>query len=133
MFRFIEKRGWLAWTCVFILAVIIFYISSLTFAPGKPSWNLNSIFYHFIVFFWFAFFLLIAFIQGKRKNLFLPAILIALFYAVLDEFHQLFVPGRACAFSDFMIDSSGIFLAGLIYLISLVNLHDFSKYSREYY
>jgi len=28
-------------------------------------------------------------------------------YACTDEFHQSFVPGRACLFRDVMIDTSG--------------------------
>ncbi len=37
--------------------------------------------------------------------------LISLTYACLDEFHQLFVPGRAGMIQDVMIDSIGIILA----------------------
>lgn len=61
----------------------------------------------------------------KRKSLFFPWILSAA-YAVTDEVHQLFIPGRACRAFDVFIDSMGaaggiafvllvFFLAGLIY------------------
>ncbi len=33
--------------------------------------------------------------------------LIAVIYAITDEFHQSFVPGRACQFRDVCIDSAG--------------------------
>lgn len=36
--------------------------------------------------------------------------LISLIYAGLDEFHQLFVPGRSGQFQDVMIDSIGIII-----------------------
>lgn len=39
-----------------------------------------------------------------------------LFYAVSDEIHQLFVPGRGCEFRDVMIDCSGSFLGILAVL-----------------
>lgn len=35
----------------------------------------------------------------------------ALIYAISDEFHQSFVPGREAAVSDVMIDTAGILLA----------------------
>lgn len=40
---------------------------------------------------------------------------IAAVYAVTDEFHQLFVPGRSGQFSDVILDSAGA-LAGLLIL-----------------
>ena len=61
----------------------------------------------------------------KRKSLFFPWIFSA-FYAVTDEVHQLFIPGRACRAFDVFIDSMGaasgiafallfFFILGLIY------------------
>ena len=57
-------------------------------------------------------------------------VIIALVYAVSDEFHQLFVPGRACSFSDFLVDSAGIFLATLIYSLKFLNPK--KEFSKEY-
>lgn len=39
-------------------------------------------------------------------------------YAISDEIHQHFVPGRACRFIDILIDSSGIIAA--IFTISII-------------
>ena len=39
-------------------------------------------------------------------------------YAVTDELHQLFVPGRACAPADICIDSAGV-AAGVVIMILL--------------
>ena len=39
-------------------------------------------------------------------------------YAVTDEFHQLFVPGRSCEITDVLIDSVGVTLGAGIYVIS---------------
>lgn len=46
-------------------------------------------------------------------------------YAVTDEFHQLFVEGRACTFSDWVTDSLGaasgiIVLSIMIYIFSCI-------------
>ena len=39
--------------------------------------------------------------------------LIGVVYAVTDEIHQLFVPGRSCEFRDICIDAAGV-LAGVL-------------------
>ena len=119
MLRWVEKRGILNWLAVLVIAGVIFYVSSLTFPPGKPVFNIFPIIYHFLAFFWLAFFLSLALVRGKRTDFMVIAILIAVMYAVSDEFHQLFVPGRACDFKDFLVDSGGIILASLIYMIRL--------------
>ncbi len=47
-------------------------------------------------------------LQGKRYNI--PIAFAATAgYAVTDEFHQRFVPGRSCEFRDVLIDSAGAF------------------------
>ncbi|MEK7595109.1 MAG: VanZ family protein [Patescibacteria group bacterium] len=47
------------------------------------------------------------------KNAFL-SIIFAIFYAAFDEVHQSFVPTRTGKISDFLIDSSGILVTGLL-------------------
>lgn len=61
---------------------------------------------------------------GRRKLLTLPsaaALLICSLYAVSDEIHQYFVPGRACMISDMLLDSCGalfgIVLSAIAFLI----------------
>ena len=44
-------------------------------------------------------------LHGKR--LLTAALALTFFYACTDEFHQLFVPGRAGRFTDVLIDSTG--------------------------
>ena len=115
---FLEKYASLSWLLVLAVASTIFYISSLTFRRvGVPS--LMAYIYHFFIFFWLAFFLLIAMIRGKNISLAIPAIFMALVYALSDEIHQKFVPLRACAFSDFLIDLAGILFASFLYLATI--------------
>lgn len=52
-----------------------------------------------------------SFLLGRRK--FLIPIGITFLYACTDEFHQLFVPGRAGRFTDVLIDTTG----GIIMLL----------------
>ena len=42
---------------------------------------------------------------------------IAVLYAVSDEIHQIFVPGRACMFTDVLIDAAGAAIGVLILFI----------------
>jgi len=120
--RFFEKHILLSWTITLLLAVIIFYVSSLKFKPAPEIiFDIKPVAYHLFAFFWFSFFLFLTIIKGKvksKKILLLP-LLISLIYAMTDEIHQIFVPGRSCSLSDFLIDSCGIFFAGLIYLLSI--------------
>jgi len=116
---FLEKYVSISWIFVFAIAMFIFYISSLTFkgVVGVPS--ILTYVYHFFVFFWLSFFLAIAMSRAKNISLAIPALFISLFYALSDEIHQLFVPGRYCSLGDFFIDSSGILLACFLYLITV--------------
>lgn len=43
----------------------------------------------------------------KNKNVIIYVLFIALFYAVLDEFHQSFVPNRTSEVGDVLLDFSG--------------------------
>lgn len=121
MINLLEKKRWFAITLTILIAIEIFWFSSLTettiISTGKPVASINAIIYHFSVFFLFTFFLLSS-IKTKPKitikDLTITAI-ISILYAILDEVHQIFVPGRNSSIRDFMTDTTGIFFAMLIY------------------
>lgn len=121
MISWFEKHNKLSWIITILIAIIIFYISSLTFetTPFKDFLGIEAIAYHFYSFLFLSVFLLISLVQGKNKKLILLAILLCVFYAITDEIHQLFVPGRTSTFSDVIIDFAGILFAGLIYSLHL--------------
>ncbi|MBO4432914.1 MAG: VanZ family protein [Clostridia bacterium] len=54
-----------------------------------------------------------------KKYRFLISLSFAVFYAICDELHQIFVPGRACRFSDILVDSVGALTAILIFVLIL--------------
>ncbi|MBE6686127.1 MAG: hypothetical protein E7591_02740 [Ruminococcaceae bacterium] len=56
------------------------------------------------------------------------AFIISVLYAVSDEIHQYFVPGRSCELRDVLIDSSGVTL-GCIFLFALFKLFQNKKRS----
>ena len=53
------------------------------------------------------------------KRAILYAVIFSIFYACTDEIHQYFIPGRAMAFKDVLIDSSGALVAMIIVIINL--------------
>jgi VanZ family protein len=52
--------------------------------------------------------------EGQRRTL-LVAVLLAAVYAILDETHQIFTPGRTPAVTDVMIDTCGAFVGAAIW------------------
>lgn len=64
---------------------------------------------HFI-----AYFILGLLVVNAKKRIYL-AFLICVLYAISDEFHQLFVPGRAGQIKDVFIDSAGALTGILVY------------------
>lgn len=119
MITWFEEHNKLSWLITIFGAVMIFYLSSISYVPsvGKIEVNLISMLYHVSAFFCFAFFL---FISARKINyIFALTIITAIFYGLLDEVHQLFVAGRFCTFPDFLLDTTGILFASMIYLISI--------------
>lgn len=60
--------------------------------------------------------------QIDARKALLPALLIAVGYAITDEIHQTFVDGRTGTWRDVMIDSAGALTA--TWLIARYRLHD---------
>lgn len=55
----------------------------------------------------------------RRKISAPTALITGALYAVSDEIHQSFVPGRSCQISDMLLDTAGV-MAGIIALIILI-------------
>ena len=120
MIKWFEKHNKLSWLITIFGAVMIFYLSSIAFefpSIGEEGTNLISMLYHVSAFFCFAFFLFIS--VRKINYIFALTIIIAIFYGLLDEVHQLFIAGRFCTFLDFLLDTTGILFASMIYFISI--------------
>lgn len=52
-------------------------------------------------------------VMKKNVKYLIMAIIFSALYAMSDEYHQLFVIGRVGSLVDVMIDSTGIFIAGI--------------------
>lgn len=124
MIPFLDKHPKISWFLTILVAITLFYISSLSFPPSTsdsyfPSYY--SILYHFSAFFALAFFLLPALVKGKNYSLVLLATLLGILYGISDELHQFFVPGRAMSIADIYLDTLGILTASLFYTLILIH------------
>ena len=97
----------------------IYYVSSIQFPPPPPgvSFNGKAIIYHISVFFLLSMFLYISMAKKELDGRIFSIMSISLVYAMLDELHQYFVPGRFMSVNDVLIDSIGITFSTLIYFI----------------
>ena len=104
---------------VVILGIIIFYFSSLsnpypTPPPGQIAVFLNPLM-HICEFGLLTFLIFFGFFS-KVKSIYL--LTISFFYAFLDEIHQYFVPYRYFDVLDLMIDTVGVVLGFISYLLA---------------
>ncbi len=108
------------WAPVILWMIIIFTLSSI---PGKeiPSVKIPHLdkIVHSIEYFILGFLLIRAFSNsatGVNRTLLVAfSIFIAAGFAITDELHQSFIPGRVTDIIDFMSDSMGSAVGILIY------------------
>jgi VanZ family protein len=93
-----------------LVYLIIFLLSSLP-ASVLPS-HIPDCIPHFLEFFALAFFSVQAFARPGRTRALALAFLLSAILGMLDEWHQLAVPGRVCSWQDWAYDLSGA-LVGL--------------------
>jgi VanZ family protein len=106
---------------VIFWAMVLFIFSSI---PNPPDIKLfiarDDLVKHAIVYSIFGFFIARAFYHQTRysvlrANLFSFTFLLGMLYAISDEFHQYFVPGRSTQISDAVADCVGITIGYLIF------------------
>lgn len=118
-------RYWLPW---YLYLAAIFVSSS--FPRPERFWGveIKDYWLHSAEFFLAAVLTFRAFSNARVSWLsakFFPAgILFSLFYAMTDEFHQLFVPGRSGNLLDVLFDAVGIALAAAVYRLTRMRKSD---------
>lgn len=105
------------WLPAIVWMALIFYLSSRTTSSVGDSYWQNFLFYktlHLIEYAILAVCLYIAKPQHSR------VLLLGYLYAVSDEIHQFFTPGRSPKFSDTLVDLLGLYL-GLIFIKIIIS------------
>lgn len=83
---------------------------------------------HFFLYFTLGIFVINAFVNSEIKILkaLIISMLLCVFYAMSDEFHQLFVQGRGGQLKDVLIDASGACCGMILYIFYI----KFLKYKK---
>jgi len=109
------------WLPVFLWSALIFWLSSIpgleSGLEGKTDFALRKA-AHLAEYGILAILWLRALTAGglSRRRAFLFSILFCAAFAISDEIHQLYVPGREGRISDVLIDVVGVILGVCIYL-----------------
>ena len=75
---------------------------------------------HFLEFTGLCLLMNIALYQTRKRKSFISATLLTSLYAVTDEVHQLFVEGRACRITDWVIDTCGAILGTIAFAVIML-------------
>ena len=108
------------WPAILWAAVILTLTSIPKLSPPDLGFDAEDKLAHLLVYFIFGILMARAYLrdhtQGIQSLLF-KATLVALLFAVFDEFHQLFIPGRVADVFDLSADILGIFIAMRAFLL----------------
>jgi VanZ family protein len=119
IYKFLYNKKYLVVSALVTYWLVLIVGTSLP-STSLPSFNVGDKVIHFIAYFGlgllFATYRLIYF-KNIKQNIIFVILLIAA-YALIDEVHQIFIPGRYCELFDFLADVTGGAIGlGLAYLI----------------
>ena len=103
-------------------AVLILIVSSIPdLKTPQLGFEYQDKLYHFIEYGIFSVFLFFALLNSSkdflRKNVLLISLLIGASFAILDELHQKFIPGRQADVLDFTADFVGVALIQICFWV----------------
>ena len=103
-------------------AVLILIISSIPdLTPPELGFEFQDKLYHFIEYGVFSVLLFFSLLNSSRdffrKNVLVISIFIGASYAIIDEIHQRFIPGRSADILDFVADFLGVALIQIVFWI----------------
>lgn len=108
------------WFPVIIYSGIIYFVSAIPNLKGPgEQLNLDKLI-HFGEYMPFGFLVFRALNKTTQRlssrSLLIVTLILTVFHAMVDEFHQSFVPGRSSDWQDALADSIGGMVGGSIYL-----------------
>lgn len=119
MFSYLEKnKNRLVYLPLIVYWIILFTATSIP-AQSVPSFGVGDKFNHFFAYFILAILLYLT-LSFQEKSLFLQlnaallTIAVVLLYGVLDELHQMLIPGRSAELLDWAADVIGAICGVLI-------------------
>ena len=99
------------WLPVYVIALIIFYYSSLSSPLAGAGTGLSSWIFHVVEYFLLSMAAYFAFKNNwKLGNYRLNTLIFTLLFAVSDELHQMLIPGRVASLLDIGVDLAGSFV-----------------------
>ena len=105
----------LKWVPAIFIAGCNFYLSSQEHIEQMPDfWNADKL-VHFFCFAGFSFWVAFACNIKAYKMTWLPTLVISI-WAVTDEIHQSFTPGRDASIFDWLSDTIGAFVGAVIFV-----------------
>lgn len=125
----------ICWALAAVCMAVIFYFSSRTASESSEQSNHILLFLkkllesnaftdyivrkgaHFFEFAGLSFLFSLAWLEQTKKLCPLRAVFLTSAYAATDEFHQIFVDGRSCQFSDWIIDTAGAVLGMTLFVL----------------
>ena len=119
MFKFLEKnKKLLVYTPLVVYWLILFVATTLP-AASMPSFGVVDKVNHLSAYFILAILLFLTLLfQQKipltKNRVAAYALIICSLYGMLDEVHQIFIPGRSAEFLDFLADACGALLGVLL-------------------
>ena len=107
---------------LFLYMFLIFGLSSISRYPEIPHWVFNlDKFIHTIEYYILGYLLMRVLVTSPRSvfagSPAVFAIVFGMLYAISDEWHQSFVPGRYASVYDVLFDILGVVLAAVTYRI----------------
>jgi len=124
LFSYLEKnKNTLVYLPLIVYWIILFTATSIP-AQSVPSFGVGDKFNHFFAYFILAvlLYLTLSFQEKSlliQRNDALLTIVIVLLYGVLDELHQMLIPGRSAEFLDWAADAVGA-ICGVLIISSLL-------------
>ena len=119
MFKFLEKNKKLLVYTPLVAYWIILFIATTLPATSMPSFGVVDKVNHLLAYFILAILLFLTLLFQQKVPLSLNkaaayALIICSLYGMLDEVHQIFIPGRSAEFLDFLADACGALLGVLL-------------------
>lgn len=108
----------MAWALVLAYMGLIFILSSQPSIPIPPLFAQQDKLFHFLEYSGLAFLIAHATGRGSPRKRFWIALGLAAVYAITDETHQRFVPGRDSSAADWLADTVGAWVGAYLYLKS---------------